>query len=365
MLAAGILAGCQSSVPGGKVGIHGSRDITVGEEADGTTSSGGDAEGKLQVVATLFPYYDLVREIAGDLVDVTLILPAGMDTHSFEPTAMDLIRMGEADLIIYNGGENERWVEKVLTSSEQLIKGDAMMDHVDTFLEEHVEGMQEERSGHGDGEGKEGLLPETSALDAAAAQEADLEEDGEVDEHIWTSPVNMQIIAEQIARDLSEADPAHEGEYQSRARRYIRKLKELDGKFREAVDRLEQKYLAFADRFPLRYFVEEYGLEYTAAFAGCSSDIEPSVRTIKYLTDQVRERRLPVVLKIELTSDRVARAVAEAAEAPGRPVQVETFYTCHNVTKEQFYRGETYLSLMGKNLVTVHGLGAVPVTKAS
>jgi len=187
-----------------------------------------------------------------------------------------------------------------------------------------VEGMQEEK-------GEEG-------------------EEEEVDEHIWTSPVNAQKIVAQIAEDLSAADPDHGEWYHKNAERYINKLKKLDKDIRQVTEHAGEKYLAFADRFPLRYFVEEYGLDYTAAFAGCSSDTEPSAETITYLTRQVRKRRLPVVLKIELTSDKVAKAVAEAASTAGHKVKVETFYTCHNVTKQQFDRGETYLSLMEKNL---------------
>lgn len=303
--------------------------------ADGGQTASGKEKGRLQVVATLFPYYDFVREIAGELADVSLVVPAGMDTHSFEPTAADIIKMGKADVILYNGGENEQWIGHVLDAGEnEELLADAMMDHVDILLEEHVEGMQENQSEaweekHGGGEHSE---------------------HDETDEHIWTSPVNAQKIVEQIAKDLAEADPAHGGEYQKNARNYIERLQELDEEFRRLTEHAGNKYLAFADRFPLRYFVEEYGLDYTAAFAGCSSDTEPSAETITYLTDQVRERKLPVVLKIELTSDKVAKAVAEAAGTSGHPVRVETFYTCHNVTRKQFEQGETYLSLMEKNI---------------
>jgi zinc transport system substrate-binding protein len=286
------------------------------------------APSKLQVVTTVFPYYDFVRQIAGDLVEVSLIVPAGMDTHSFEPTPKDLIQMGEADLLIYNGGENEQWVNRVLeSSSNSKLLADEMMQHVDTLLEEHVEGMETEQESDGDEE--------------------------ETDEHIWTSPVNAMRIVEQIAQDLSQADPEHATVYQARKEQYTKKLQKLDQKIRRVVSGAKQRYLAFGDRFPLRYFVEEYGLEYTAAFAGCSSDTEPSAATITYLTTQVKKRHLPVVFKIELTSDRVANAIAEAASTKEHPVIVETFYTCHNVTKQQFDEGATYVSLMKHNLTVL------------
>jgi zinc transport system substrate-binding protein len=247
-----------------------------------------------------------------------------MDTHSFEPTPKDLIKMSEADLLIYNGGENEQWVNQVLESSKDSgLVADEMMKHVDTVLEEKVPGMEES---------------------------GDEDEEGEEDEHIWTSPANCIKIVEQIAKDLIQADEKNEEIYRSNAEAYIKKLKKMDKKFRSLVSNSDNRYLAFGDRFPLRYFVEEYGLEYTAAFSGCSSDTEPSADTIAYLTDQVRERKLPVVLKIELTSDKVAKAIAEAASTEQYPVKVETFYTCHNVTKQQLEEGETYLSLMKHNL---------------
>ena len=299
------------------------------------TSGQNKNDSKVKVVATLFPYYDFARQVAGKYADVSLILPAGMDTHSFEPTASDMIQMGQADLILYNGGENEQWVGQVLESADNKgIVADEMMRHVDTLVEEHVEGMQEEK-------GEEHDHDETGEASDAS---------GEIDEHIWTSPVNAQKIVAQVAKDLAEVDPEHQEQYQKNADKYIKKLQTLDKDIRQVTSRAKHKYLAFADRFPLRYFVEEYGLDYTAAFAGCSSDTEPSAETITYLPRQVKERKLPVVLKIELTSDKVAKAVAEATSTKEHEVKVETFYTCHNVTRQQFDAGETYVSLMEKNV---------------
>lgn len=309
---------------------------------------------RIKVVATLFPYYDFARQVAGEYADVSLILPAGMDTHSFEPTAADMIRMGQADLILYNGGENEQWVGQVLESADNKgIRADEMMKHVDTLVEERVEGMQEEKGEEHDHEehGKEDADHNASEQEE---HDHDIEEAsdeaGEIDEHIWTSPVNAQKIVAQIAKDFAKLDPEHREEYHKNAQRYMKKLKKLDKDIRQVTSHAKHKYLAFADRFPLRYFVEEYDLDYTAAFAGCSSDTELSAETITYLTRQVKERKLPVVLKIELTSDKVAKAVAEAASTKDHHVKVETFYTCHNVTRQQFDAGETYVSLMEKNL---------------
>lgn len=307
----------------------------TGDTEQGSTVSGKEVSqnGKRKVVTTIFPYYDFVREIAGDLVDVTMIVPAGMDTHSFEPTAEDMITMGKADLLIYNGGEMETWVPKVVEAAENPeLFTDAMMDYVDTFIEEHVEGM-EEGDHHDDGEDDH---------DDSAKEQG---HEGEIDEHIWTSPENARKIVAQIAKDLAQADPEHKDEYLENAQNYIGELEKLDEEFEKVTDKAKNRYLVFGDRFPLRYFVEEYDLEYTAAFSGCSSDTEPSAETIAYLTDQVKKRKLPVVLKIELTSSRVADSIAEASGA-----KVETFSTCHNVTKEEFDSGATYLGLMKQNI---------------
>lgn len=287
--------------------------------ASGRVSQDKEETDQPKVITTIFPYYDFVHQIGGDYVDVEMIVPAGMDTHSFEPTASDMIQIGKADLLIYNGGEMETWVPQVIEAAENNhLAADAMMNYVDTFLEEHVEGMEEE---------------------------AEEEEAEEVDEHIWTSPVNAQRIVIQIAKDLAKLDPEHKDAYLENAQDYVQELEHLHRQLKKVTEQAQNRYLVFGDRFPLRYFVEEYDLEYTAAFAGCSSDTEPSAETIAYLTDQVRERQLPVVLKIELTSPRVAEAIAEAAGA-----RVRTLSTCHNVTREQFLEGITYLELMEQNI---------------
>lgn len=325
------------------------------QRADDGTQSASD---KLRVMTTIFPYYDFARQVAGELADVSMIVPAGIDTHSFEPTARDMIQLGKADVFIYNGGELESWVPRVMESidNEHWIT-DRMMDHVDTFAEEHVEGMKEER-GHTE-EGKNVNRQDSAETEHAIQNtgntwESDSDgadgtdhagDEEEIDEHIWTSPANAVILVQRIAEDLGEADPAHRDEYLSNAERYIQELDRLDQEFQSVTEAAQEHYLVFGDRFPLRYFVEEYGLEYTAAFAGCSSDTEPSADTIAYLTDQMKSRNRPVVLKIELTSDRVANAIAEASEA-----RVEVFHTCHNVTRRELDDGVTYLRLMEQNI---------------
>lgn len=287
-------------------------------------------DGKVHVVTTLFPYYDFVRQIGGDCVDVNLIIPAGMDTHSFEPTAKDMVTIGEADLFLYNGGTMESWVPKVLEAAEgKDVKTLKMMDYVDVVAEETVEGMQEESDEHHEGN----------------ENHEDGHDDKELDEHIWTAPLNCVQLVEQISRSLQELDPENRGYYQRNAETYQEELKNLDLEVRKVVADGKRKELIFGDRFPLRYFTDTYGLSYWAAFPGCSSDMEPSADTIAFLIDRVEENHIPVVLQVEMSSSRVAETIAESTGA-----EVMIFSSCHTVTREQFDSGVTYISLMEDNM---------------
>ena len=302
----------------------------------------GDGEGgrKLKVAATLFPYYDFVRQVAGDQVELSLVIPAGMDSHSFEPTPKDIRIMQEADVIIANGGAMEHWVDQVVDSfdrEDQTVV--IMMDHVDAVQEEIVEGMEHSDEGHGhvhvheDGE-EDGHLEEDES-----------QYEIEYDEHIWTSPVNAMRMVDVIAETLTERDPAHGAMYQAGAAAYLEELERLDKEFREVRDSAVHDMIVMGDKFPLRYFADAYGLRYRAAFSGCSSDTEPSARTIAYLIDKVKEEGLPVIYYLELSSHRVAEIIGE--ETGAVPL---LFHSCHNVTRRQFEEGVTYLELMEQNV---------------
>ena len=287
---------------------------------------------KLQVVCTLFPYYDFARVIGGDEAEVTLLVAAGRETHSFEPTPLDVIRVSEADVFLYNGGESEQWVEDILSSAGGNIPVTAaMMDLVDLQSEEIVEGMQV--SGHHDHD-----------EDSGHHEEEEDSDEVEYDEHIWTSPVVAQSICRGICDALCKADREHAEEYASRTEEYVAQLGELDAAFREIVENARRDTLIFGDRFPLLYFCKTYGLHYRAAFHGCAGDTEPSLATLKYLIDKVREENIPVVYTIELSSQKVARAIAETTGA-----KVVTFHSCQQITREEFNSGASYLDLMWDN----------------
>lgn len=311
---------------------------------------------KLSVVTTIFPQYDFVREIAGEQVNLKMLLKPGEETHSYEPTPQDIIAIQECDVFIYVGGENDEWVEEILESMpDEGRKTLKLVDCVDTYEEEHVEGMKEER-GRSHEEEEDTVHNETD--DMAAEDTIRSEDDGkaeteelsvhQIDEHVWTSPQNAIQIVEAITGLLSQEDEANREVYEANAKAYVEKLRELDEEFAEVVQGSQRNLLIFGDRFPFRYFAEAYGLDYYAAFPGCASDTEPSAATMAFLINQVKEEEVPVILKMELSNEDIAGAVAEATGT-----EVRTFYSCHNLSADEFENGETYLSLMEKNVETL------------
>ena len=285
-------------------------------------------DGKLQVVCTVFPYYDFARQIGGDDVDVTLLVAAGKETHSFEPTPLDVITLSESDVFLYNGGESEAWVEDILSAAgENIAVTLPLMPQVSALAEEWTEGMEGSHDGHDH-------------------EEHDHDSDDiEYDEHVWTSPVLAKALCQAICDALCQADPAHRENYQARLTDYLAQLDGLDAAFREVVEAGHRRLLVFGDRFPLLYFCKEYDLDYRAAFHGCASDTEPSLATLKYLIDKVKDEEIPVVYTIELSSRKVANAIAEATGA-----KVLTFHSCQTVSRAEFDGGATYLSLMEQNV---------------
>ena len=282
-----------------------------------------------QIVATVFPAYDFARSAAGELADVTLLLPPGAESHSYEPTPADILRVQRCDLFIYLGGESDAWVDTILSAIEP--RGDVlrMIDCVDLLEEETVEGMQ---GGH----------------DQDHEHEEDHDHLGEVvgmDEHVWTAPGNAAAITRSIAERLETLDPENGETYRANAGAYARELEALDRDFAAFFDTLPDRTMVFGDRFPLLYFAEAYDLDYYAAFPGCGAQTEPSAATVAFLTRKVREEGLPAVWYIEFSNHLVADSIAEAAG-----VETAQFHTCHNVSRADLEAGATCLSLMRANL---------------
>lgn len=285
--------------------------------------------GKLQVVTTLFPYYDFARAIALDRADITLLLAPGREAHSFEPTPLDAVRIAEADVFLYNGGEGEYWVGEMLEAAgENIAVTVRMMDCVDALDEEFAEGMQganEHDHEHDDHDEHDG--------DAAG-----------YDEHIWTSPRNAIALCEAVCGALCAADGENADFYRENCADYCAQLAALDGRFAALCAGAARQELIFADRFPMLYFCREYGLDYRAAFHGCAGDTEPSLATLRYLIDRVAAEDIPVVYTIDLGSQKIAEVVSECTGA-----EIGTIWSIQTVSRADFDAGETYLSLMERN----------------
>ncbi|MDR0302696.1 MAG: metal ABC transporter substrate-binding protein [Treponema sp.] len=278
-----------------------------------------NADGKINVTATIFPPYDFVRQIAGDKVNLSMLLPPGAESHSFEPSPKDIITIQNSDIFIYVGGESDSWVDRILDSMDtDKINILAMIDMVDAVEEIIVEGMEEEE---------------------------DEGEEVEYDEHVWTSPRNAMLIVVTITEALSEADPANAGFYLQNASAYIEELAQLDAAFNEVTAGAKRNTIVFADRFPFRYFADSYGLSYFAAFPGCSTETEPSAATVAFLINKIRAEKIPVVFHIELSNERMANTISGETGA-----KKLLLHACHNITKRDFDAGLGYLDLMRKNV---------------
>ncbi|MDR1136773.1 MAG: metal ABC transporter substrate-binding protein [Synergistaceae bacterium] len=276
---------------------------------------------KPSVVTTIFPQYDFARAIAGDKAELTMLLRPGTESHSYDPTPQDILKIQNCDVFIYGGGESDEWVDGVLesmdTSKMRII---SLMDCVDTVEEEIVEGMQEE-------------------------EEEEHEHEEEYDEHVWTSPANAKKIARKISDTLIEVDPANAGSYENNAEAYLEHLDRLDAAFRNVLKDSARKTLIFGDRFPFRYFADAYGLKYFAAFPGCSTETEASAATIAFLIDKVKAEQIPVVFHIELSNEKIADTICEATGA-----KKLLLHASHNITRDDFQNGLTYLDIMTANV---------------
>lgn len=309
----------------------------------------GEAAGEqaISVVTTLFPYYDFARAVAGDLAEdgtirLSLILPPGQESHSFEPTAANLIEMENADVLLYNGGEGEQWVERVLEATDAKDRLDLEgMEVVSLREEETSENMKGHSHTH-DKTGHEG--PENDGEDSFTGH-AGVGHDVEYDEHIWTSPVNAIDLVKAVCGILAQAAPDYRQVFEDNAQAYIAQLEEIDGEFREVTANGRTDLVIFADRFPFLYFVREYGLRYDAAFSGCGSDTEPSAATIAGLIELVEKEQLPVIFHVEQSSQKTAKIIQESTG-----VEILELHSCHNLTKQEMDDGITYVQLMRGNI---------------
>lgn len=297
--------------------------LTICVAAFKTGSGNTNNSDKKQVVVSNFASYDFLRAIIGDSNDIELkyLLGPGRDAHSYDPTAQDLITIQSADLFVYVGGEMEKWADKVLGSLDNKdMKVICVADDIETISEQEIDGAEEE-------------------------DEEEVE--GAFDEHIWTSPANAIIMVNALEKAMEEIDSNNIDKYRINANNYIEKIKSVDSEIQEVVDNKVRTRLIFADKMPMQYFINYYGLNVSAAFSGCSTETEPSASTIAYLEKKVKDENIPVVLYIELNEGKVANVIAKEAGENCRAMQIQTL---HNISKDDFENGETWVSLMSRNI---------------
>lgn len=271
----------------------------------------GDESGKIKIVTTIFPYYDFAQNIAGDKAEVKMLLSPGNEPHSYDPSPSDIVAIENCDIFIYNGGESDEWVDGVLESLQNSdLRVLKMMDYVDA--------LNEQETDHTSGE--------------------------ELDEHIWTSIRNAQELSNIISETLQDIDAQNSDYYSDNELIYAQLLSNIDIQIESIVENSSRKTIVFGDRFPFLYFVSDYGLNYECAFPGCSSETEPSIATVRRLIDFVKDESIPVVFYLEFSNGKTADLIAEDTGA-----KTLEFCSCHNVTKEQFESGISYIALMQQN----------------
>ena len=321
-------------------------------------NAAGAKSNKLQIVTTIFPEYDWVMNVLGDKAsnaDVTMLLDNGVDLHSFQPTASDIMKISSCDLFVYVGGESDGWVEDALKEAvnKNMIVIDLMDELGDTVKEEEIiEGMQGEDEDH-DHDDHDEDHDHDDDHDHDEDHEGEHEhhhEEGEVeyDEHVWLSLKNAQVLVKSISDALQKLDSANAETYKKNADSYIESLKALDADYKAAVDAASNKTILFGDRFPFRYMVDDYGLTYYAAFVGCSAETEASFETITFLSKKVDELSLPAVLTIEGKDKRVAETIIENTASKNQ--KVLTLDSMQSVSSSDIKNGTTYLSIMESNL---------------
>ncbi len=279
----------------------------------------------LQIICTAFPQYDYIKNILGSESGLTLLLDDGADLHSYEPTAQDIIKIGSADLFVYIGGYSDSWVEGALKSANNPnLKTVALMDLVDTYDVEYVAGMEHSHGEHND------------------AHEGDHSEE---DEHIWLSLKNASVITQKLCDVICEIEPVKAEQYKSNAAEFIGNLNNLDTDYQSVIESAKRKTLLFADRFPFRYMTEDYGIEYFAAFAGCSSESEASFKTMAFLIDKTNELELPYVIIIDGSDGSIADMICNSSNA-----KKLTLDSCQSVSIDDIKDGTSYIGIMQKNL---------------
>lgn len=326
---------------------------------------------KLSIVTTIYPEYAWLKEILGsraDSVELTLLMKNGVDLHSYKPTAQDIAKIASADMIVYVGGESDKWIKDALEATpkkgrseinlmealgdrvkaEEIVEGmEAEHHHHEEHAEEHE---HEHHSEHAEAhEHDEHHNTHAQHRSKIGRKHEHHEEEVENDEHVWLSLKNAEILVQKITVELAKLDLAHASIYKDNAADYIARIKSLDDNYRTAIKSASRTTVLFGDRFPFRYLVDDYGLKYYAAFVGCSAESEASFETIAFLAGKMDSLSLPAIFTIEKGNKKIANAVL-AASKNSKEAQILTINSMQSVTEQQIAEGESYLSIMQSNL---------------
>ncbi len=353
--------------------------VGIGIFSVGCARSGSDVQGnsddsdkKIKIVATLFPQYDFARQIAGDYADVTLLLPPGMESHSYDLRPSDMIEIRESDMFIYTGKYMETWAQTIIDCLDDSVmvvdvsdgivlekEEDYFVDEIDEHDGHSDTGVSD---GHDDADEHDEYHSDTDEHDDHDEHHDDADEheheDGEshsshshaghnheYDPHIWTSPVYAMQMVENILDALVTKDPQHEAEYRQRAEEYIGKLAEVDAAFRQVSEEALHKTIFFGGRFAMTYFVREYGFGCVSAYHDCSAESEPSISSVMKMIDEIRKSGAKAVFYEELVDPKVARTIAEETG-----VKLLLLHSAHNVSRQEYENGVTYLDIMWQNV---------------
>ena len=307
---------------------------------------------KYSVVSTSFPGYDFARAVTKNTnISAKMLVKPGAETHTYEPTPQDIIDIKNADMFVYVGGDSDTWVKKILkdvdTKKTHVVK---LVDLVSTVEEEIVEGMEDEDE-HDHDHDHEHDHKHDHDHDHESHEykhDHDEEEEGpEIDEHVWTSPKKAMEIVKKIAKVASEIDAAEKNKMDDNAEKYVAEIAQVDKDLHQAIDGKISE-IVVADRFPFRYFADEFGLKYAAAFSGCSEQTEASAKTISFLINKVKQDKVKKIYKIELSNGKIAETVSKDTGA-----EVLELHSAHNVTADDFSKGVTYVDLMKRNLLAL------------
>ena len=314
---------------------------------------------KYSVVSTSFPGYDFARAVTKNTnISTKMLVKPGAETHTYEPTPQDIIDIKNADMFIYVGGDSDTWVKKILkdvdTKKTHVVK---LVDLVSTVEEEIVDGMEDDDHDHDhakhnhadhDHDHEHHHHHDHDHESHAHKHEHDEEEEGpEIDEHVWTSPKKAMEIVKKIAEVASEIDADEKTKINDNAEKYVAEIAQVDKDLHQAIDGKISE-IVVADRFPFRYFADEFGLKYAAAFSGCSEQTEASAKTISFLINKVKQDKVKKIYKIELSNGKIAETVSKDTGA-----EVLELHSAHNVTADDFSKGVTYVDLMKRNLLAL------------